>query len=195
MRAVLIVVNPNPESFGHAIASRLHDALTECGHDVIVHDLYAEGFRAAMSADEHRAYESASPVLDPMVQHHIDDICAAQTLVFIYPTWWGSLPAMLKGWFERVMVPGVGFVFNDKNKVRPGLTNVTTLVGIATYGSPWLYIKTINDNGKRTVKRALRMSTGWRTRSEWLPLYGMDTITAEQREAFLAKVDRLATKL
>lgn len=195
MRAVLIVVNPNPESFGHAIATRLHDALVERGHDVIVHDLYAEGFRAAMSADEHRAYESASPVLDPMVQHHIDDIRAAQTLVFIYPTWWGSLPAMLKGWFERVMVPGVGFVFNDENKVRPGLTNVRALVGIATYGSPWLYIKTINDNGKRTVKRALRMSTGWRTRSEWLPLYGMDTITAEQREAFLAKVDRLATKL
>ena len=43
-------------------------------------------------------------------------------LVFVYPTWWSGLPAILKGWLERVMVPGVGFVFDEQTgKVRPGL--------------------------------------------------------------------------
>lgn len=195
MRAVLVVANPNPQSFSHAVAQRVEAGLQRSGHDVIVHDLYAEGFRAAMSADEHAAYQGDHPVLDPLVQQHIDDIKGAHTIVFIYPTWWSSLPAILKGWFERVMVPGVGFVFNEQNKVRPGLTNVRRLVGITTYGSKWQYIKTINDNGKRTVKRALRMSTGWGTKSTWLPLYGMDTISPAKREEFLAKVERMAAAL
>jgi NAD(P)H dehydrogenase (quinone) len=190
MRAVVVVANPNPQSFSHAIAERVETGLRRAGHEVIVHDLYAEGFTAAMSAEEHAAYQTDHPVLDPLVQQHIDEIKSAHTVVFVYPTWWSSLPAILKGWFERVMVPGVGFVFNEQNKVRPGLTNVQQLVGITTYGSKWQYIKTINDNGKRTVKRALRMSTGWGTKSLWLPLYGMDTISAAKREEFLAKVEQ-----
>jgi NAD(P)H dehydrogenase (quinone) len=92
-------------------------------------------------------------------------------------------------------VPGVGFVFNEQNKVRPGLTNIERLVGITTYGSPWRYIKTINDNGRRTIKRALRLSTGWGTRSTWLPLYGMDTLSESKRERFLVKVEKMARSL
>ena len=195
MRAVVVVANPDPESFSHAVARRVEAGLRRSGHEVVVHDLYAEGFSAAMSADEHTAYQTDHPVLDPLVQQHIDEIKLADTVVFVYPTWWSSLPAILKGWFERVMVPGVGFVFDDKNKVRPGLTNVKQLVGITTYGSKWQYIKTINDNGRRTVKRALRMSTGWGTKSLWLPLYGMDTISPSKREAFLTKVERKVAAL
>jgi hypothetical protein len=93
------------------------------------------------------------------------------------------------------MVPGVGFVFNEQHKVRPGLTNVRRLVGISTYGSPWHYVKMINDNGRRTIKRALRLSTGWGTRSTWLPLYGMDTISTAKREQFLVKVERVVGSL
>ncbi len=195
MRAVVIVANPNPTSFSHAIAACVQRGLETSGHQVIVHDLYAEGFRAAMSTDEREAYHGEVPVTDSLVLEHIADLQHAQTLVFVYPTWWSSVPAVLKGWFERVMVPGVGFVFNEQNKVRPGLTNVQRLVGISTYGSPWYYVKTINDNGRRTIKRALRLSTGWGTRSTWLPLYGMDTIGAAKREQFLVKVERVARSL
>lgn len=195
MRAVVIVANPNPTSFSHAIAARVQLGLESSGHQVTVHDLYAEGFRAAMTAEEREAYHGNLPVVDPLVAEHIADLQDAHTLVFVYPTWWSSVPAILKGWFERVMVPGVGFVFNEQNKVRPGLTNVQRLVGITTYGSPWRYIKTINDNGRRTIKRALRLSTGWGTRSRWLPLYGMDTLSAAKRERFLDKVEKVARSL
>ncbi len=195
MRAVVIVANPNPSSFSHAIAARLREGLEASGHNVIVHDLYAEGFRAAMSAEEREAYHGDVPVIDPLVIEHITDLRDAHTLVFVYPTWWSSLPAMLKGWLERVMVPGVGFVFDERHKVRPGLTNVKRLVGIATYGSSWRSVKLINDNGRRTILRALRLSTSVRTRSTWLPLYGMDSLDPSDRERFLVKVDRLARSL
>ncbi len=143
-----------------------------------------------MSTAERAAYHGDQPVLDPLVAEHIADLHAAEVLVFIYPTWWSSMPAVLKGWFERVMVPGVGFVFDDHHKVRPGITQIRHLIGISTYGSKRLYVKAINDNGRRTILRAMRLSTGLRTRSTWLGLYAMDASTPVQREAFLAKCER-----
>lgn len=190
MRVVVILAHPNPASFNHAIADRVVSTLREVGHHVILHDLYAEGFSAVMSAAERVAYDTDTPVLDPLVGAHDHDIQDAEALVFVYPTWWSSMPAILKGWFERVMVPGVGFVFNHRQKVRPGLTNIRRMVGISTYGSPWSYVKLINDNGRRTIQRSLRLSTGWGTRTCWLAMYRLDGATPEQRDAFLAKVER-----
>lgn len=195
MRAVVILANPSPASFSHAITERVRRGLEFAGHDVVVHDLYAEGFRAAMTADEREAYHGDEPVLDPLVAEHIADMKSADALVFVYPTWWTSMPAVLKGWFERTMVPGVGFVFNDANKVRPGLTNIRRLVGITTYGSRWRYVKSTHDNGRRTICRAMRMSCGWRARTTWLPLYAMDTNDAERRSRFLDDVERRMREL
>ena len=190
MRVVVILAHPNPGSFNHAIAERVVSTLRDGGHHVLLHDLYAERFSAVMTPAERLAYHSPEPVLDPLVDEHDRDIQDAEALVFVYPTWWSSLPAILKGWFERVMVPGVGFVFNRRHKVRPGLTNIRRMVGISTYGSPWWYVKLVNDNGRRTIQRSLRLSTGWGTRCTWLALYGTDASTPAQRDAFLAKVER-----
>ena len=190
MQVVIVLAHPNSDSFTHAIAQRAADGARAAGHDVQLLDLYALGVRAAMSADEHRAYHGDSPLLDPVVAAHAALVKAAEVLVFVYPTWWSSLPAILKGWLERVMAPGVAFVFNAQGKVRPGLTNVRHIVGISTYGSPRLYVRLVNDNGRRTLTRALRLNTGVRTRRSWLGLYAIDTATAAEREAFLQRVER-----
>ena len=86
---------------------------SKAGHQVTVLDLYGEGFRAAMSNGEWLAYHSDRPILDPMVERHAEIVKQAEALVFVYPTWWSTMPAILKGWLERVMVPGVGFVFDE----------------------------------------------------------------------------------
>lgn len=195
MRAVLIVANPNPDGFSHAIVRRAVAGLTAAGHQPIVHDLYDEGFRAAMTADERNAYHGDHPSLDPLVDEHLADLAEAEILIFVYPTWWSTVPAIMKGWFERVMLPGVGFVFDDNGKVKPGLTHVRRLVGISTYGSPWPYVKVMNDNGRRTIMRAMRLSTGLRTRCTWMGLYRLDTRNQAQRAAFLDRVERRMTRL
>lgn len=195
MRALVILAHPNPESFGHAIAERVVSTLRECNHDVILHDLYAEGFRTAMTGAEHHAYHSDEPCIDPTLVAQIDELQHTDALIFIYPTWWSSMPAKLKGWLERIMLPGVGFVFNANGKVRPGITNVDRLIGISTYGSPWWYAKLVNDNGRRTLLRSMRLSTGLRTRSSWLALYGTDRVTPSQRMAFLDRCEQRMRKL
>ena len=190
MRVVVVVAHPDPESFNHAIASTATASLTRAGHDVTVLDLYAEEFRTAMSHDERQAYHSDRPLVDPMAERHAGIVKRAEALVFIYPTWWSTVPAILKGWLERVLVPGVGFVFDEHQHVRRGLTDVRRVVGISTYGSTRLYVKALHDNGRRTLMRALRMNTALLTRRSWLALYETDNSSLAQRQAFLKRVDQ-----
>ena len=190
MQVVVVLAHPNSDSLSHAIAERACTGLRAAGHQVQLLDLYGLGFRAAMSRDDHVAYHGDHPAIDPMVAEHGAHVQRADALVFVYPTWWSTMPAMLKGWLERVMVPGVAFVFNSKGKVRPGLGNVRRIVGISVYGSPRAYVRFVNDNGRRTITRALRLNTGIRTRTSWLALYAIDTSTATQRDSFLDRVEQ-----
>jgi putative NADPH-quinone reductase len=193
---VLIVhAHPSADSFTAAARDAICRGLDRAQRSHHVLDLYAEGFRAAMTREERHVYETETPVLDPQVAEHIELLRGARTLVFAYPTWWSGLPAVLKGWLERVMVLGVGFVFDERTRqVRPGLTHLRRIVGVSAYGSSWAYVKLFNDNGRRTIGRTLRLSAGWRTRVEWLAMYGIDTSTAEQRQRFLARVEQAAAR-
>jgi NAD(P)H dehydrogenase (quinone) len=189
--ALVVVAHPSPESYCHALAARAEAGLLAAGHEVVVLDLYAIGFGTAMTAAEREAYEGDSPIVDSMVAEHASLVQRAEAIVFVYPTWWSGLPAILKGWFERVLVPGVGFVLDERtNKVRPGLGQMRRLVGISTYGSPRSYVRLVNDNGRRIITRALRMSCGVRVRTSWLGLYAIDTSTPAQRQVFLARVEQ-----
>lgn len=196
MRALVVLAHPNPDSFAHELARRAHAGLIAGGHEAVLVDLHAIGFTAAMSAAEREAYHGTEPILDPLVRTHAELVTSVDTLVFVYPTWWSGLPAMLKGWLERVMVPGVGFRFDERSgKVRPGLTNVRRIMGISTYGSPRWYVRLINDNGRRTLMRALRLSTGLRTTRTWMALYAIDTTSEAQRIEFAARVERTMSEL
>ena len=191
MHAAVVVAHPSDDSYTCALAARAVAGLRAGGHTVEVLDLYRAGFRTAMSAAERTAYHGDDPILDPLVALHADVVGRAGLLVFVYPTWWSGLPAIMKGWLERVMVPGVGFRFDERSgKVKPGLEHVRRIVGISTYGSPHPYVLAVNDNGRRILTRALRVSCGLRTRATWLGLYAIDTSSPEDRAEFAALVER-----
>jgi putative NADPH-quinone reductase len=107
-----------------------------------------------------------------VIAEHAEVVKQAQILVFVYASSMYTLPARLKGWLERVMVPGVAFRFNSDGKVRPALGSVRKIVGIATYDQSWWKVKLVNDNGRRILCRALRLNTGFRTRTRWVGVYG-----------------------
>ena len=153
-------------------------------------DLYALGFAPAMTPAEREAYDTDQPLIDPLAAEHARLVQRAQMLVFVYPTWWSGPPAILRGWLERVFVPGIAFRFDARGKVRPALTNVREIVGISTYGSPRRFVKLLNDGGRRMLTRALRLNCGWRTWTTWLPLYSLDTLTDAERAGFLERVEQ-----
>ncbi len=190
MQALVVIAHPCDDSFNHAAARSAISGLERAGHQVELIDLYADGFRSAMSLAERLAYHSDQPVIDPQVADHVALVRSAQILVFVYPTWWSGLPAILKGWLDRVLVPGVGFRLDERTgKVRPGLGHVRRIVGISTYGSPRPYVRLVNDNGRRTLTRALRLSCGVRVRTKWLGLYAIDATDADTRSEFLDRIE------
>jgi putative NADPH-quinone reductase len=196
MQALVLIAHPEAGSFTHVAAQTAIGALERAGHEVRVIDLYAVGFRAAMSREERIAYDTDEPILDAQVAEHVEMLRWADALVFVYPTWWSGLPAILKGWLERIMVPGVGFTFSERSgKVRPGLRHIRHIVGITTWGSSRPTALVVNDNGRRVLTRALRMSCGWRTRTHWHALYGTDHDGTEAGTRFLERIDRRMSRL
>lgn len=186
----MVIAHPRTDSYTQAVARTAAAALTEAGHTVDTIDLYAERFRPAMSLAERQGYPTGECLLDDQARDHAERVRACDALVFVYPTWWSGLPAILKGWLDRILVVGVAFDFHERSgKVRPGLGRMRHIVGISTYGSPRTYVKLVNDNGRRTLHRALWMSCAPWTRRTWLALYSIDTATDQDRAEFLRTVD------
>jgi NAD(P)H dehydrogenase (quinone) len=190
VRFLVVHAHPDPDSFTRAICDTAVGALRSSGHDVTLVDLYADGFTTAMSAQERVAYEGDAPILDPLVRRYADLVKSSEGLVFVYPTWWWGMPAILKGFLERVLVPGVSFSLDPStNKVVPGLLHVRRLIGISTYGSSWFAIRLFNDGGRRLVLRCIRLLTPkFGCTADWLALYSLDRRSPAERAAFLTKV-------
>ena len=128
----MVTAHPDADSFTSAVAASAQRGMQRAGHQVVSLDLYALGFTPAMSPAERTAYHTDAPLIDPLTIAHAELVRRAQALVFVYPTWWGGPPAILRGWLERVLVPGVSFRFDEHGKVRPALTHVRRIVGIST---------------------------------------------------------------
>ena len=195
MNIVVVLGHPSGDSYCAAIFDAIVDALeAQSAHSVTAIRLADEKFTTAMSTAERAAYETEAPLISAETKRHAEILKQAEALIFVYPTWWSGLPAQLKGWLERVFVLGVAFRFNKNGKIRPNLQNVRHIIGVSTYGSPWRYVKLINDNGRRTLTRAIRMSTGLRTRTMWFGIYALDTCTQHQREEFIVDTTQKIVK-
>jgi len=196
VRALVVYAHPSPDSLTHALYEAATAALTRAGHEVVGLDLYAEALVPAMSEAERRGYHSDRPILDPTIARHADLVRWADALVFVYPTWWMGLPAILKGWLERVLVPGVAFHLDPAtNRVVSDLRSVRRVVGITTYGSSWRAVRLVHDGGRRTLLRALRMLCGRRCRTAWLALHSVDATTPGERARFIARVEERLRRL
>jgi NAD(P)H dehydrogenase (quinone) len=103
----VILAHPDPASFNHAIARVAMAALERNGHRLIFHDLYAERFDPILLTPE----IPDGAALDPVIRRHCDEMSSADGIVIVHPNWWGQPPALLKGWIDRVLRPGVAYRF------------------------------------------------------------------------------------
>lgn len=198
MRVLTVLAHPMPESFAAACHRRLAEALGAAGHEVRSLDLNAMGFDPVMREGERRGYFAARGAdLPPDVAEQLAHLRWAEGVVFVYPTWWYSLPAMLKGWLDRVFVPEETFTLGTRlNPIVGRLTNIRLIGGISTYGSPRWWISLVaRDPGRRVIMLGLKPLCARGCRTFWLGLYDMDRVTAERRRAFLDEVGRLAARI
>jgi len=102
---------------------------------------------------------------------------------------------MLKGFFDRMIMPGVAFVLSEPAHVKPTLRNIKRIVGIVTYGRPRTMALWMNDPPRKIVKRYVRWFTGGEARADYYALYHHNVATGAQRAAFMAKVVRAMRRL
>jgi len=187
MRVLVLFAHPLDDSFHATLHRTTVTALREAGHEVDDCDLYAEGFNPVLSADERRHYHDLSRNRDP-VAPYVARLQAAEALVLCFPTWCFGPPAILKGFFDRVLLPGVSF--NLVNGVaQPALTNIRHIAAVVTYGRPRYMAWWVGDPPRRIVTRYLRWLTGKRAKTKYFAHYHMNKATPASCASFIARVD------
>ena len=191
MRVLVVYCHPDPESFCAAVRDTVVAAQEAAGHEVRLVDLYAEGFDPVMGRAERRGYHD-EPANQVPVADHVGHIRWAESLVFVYPTWWYGLPAVLKGWLDRVFVPGVAFLMPkaEGETVRPNMHHIRKIAAISTCGASRGVTWLVGNPGRKTLLRGIRTISHPRTKTLWMAHYLMDSSTPESRAAYLTQVSR-----
>ncbi len=186
MHALVLYAHPHPESFGAALHRSVIGALIEAGHAVDDCDLYAEGFDPVLSRAEREGYHAVPGNIAP-VAHHVERLRRADMLVIVTPVWNFGWPAILKGYLDRVFLPGVSFEIAD-GRVSGALTHINRLVVVTTYGASRWRAWLMGDPPRKVVTRMLRGVIGLHKPVIYLAHYDMNRSTPATRAAFLARV-------
>jgi NAD(P)H dehydrogenase (quinone) len=143
-----------------------------------------------LGADERRSYNDRAPD-NPALKSHTDSLAWAEAIVFVYPTWWYGLPAMLKGWFDRVWATDIAFRLPpDRGRIISLVSHIRKIGIVTTCGAPWWFSFLIGQPGRKTILRGIRALCAPRARTMYLAHYSMDQSTPESRAAYLATVKR-----
>ena len=211
-KVFLVCANPIGGSFSNAIADSAVRGLQASGHEIrriSLYDMPAEAsiglearrgeysrlFAPLLSMDEREGYfeENNQPQLkrDPHVQYAIESLRWCDSLVLVYPTWWFNIPAILKGFFDRCFVPGVGFRYNkETGKRETGLQNIQQVGILTTYGFSKAQVSISGDAGRRMISGGMRMLFAKDCTLQHMGMYEMQSplVTHEHRVEFLDSV-------
>lgn len=193
MKILVILAHPSKQSFNYAIASTARIKLLALGHDVIFHDLYAEKFDPLLPAEE--IHEEG--LADKKIKKHCKDLKSADGIVIVHPNWWGMPPAIMKGWIDRVLRPGIAYKFLEGDQgdgIPQGLLKAKTAV----------IFNTSNTNKDREENIFLDpLETLWKNcilylcgiRIFYRKMFRIVvTSTEEQRQNWLAEVEQVLDK-
>ena len=138
---MVLVAHPRADSFNHALAKAVAARLHTLGYAVAWHDLYAEQFDPILRPGEaYTSGDQASLVAevsdDPLLRRHRQELQEAMGLVVVHPNWWGKPPAILTGWLDRVLVPGVAYQLAEGGDLPRSLVQVRRLLIVNTGDTP-----------------------------------------------------------
>jgi len=193
MRVLVLHAHPNPESYNAALFRLVVGGLRAGGHEVDACDLHAEDFQPVLSRAERAGYH-AIPANRSPVEAYIRRLEAAEALVLVYPVWNFGFPAILKGFLDRVFLPGVSFRIVD-GLVRPNLQHISRLMVVTTYGGPRWRAFLVGDPPRRFATRVLRALIKPAGKMRYLAHYDMNRSTDASRSAFIGEVKAAVARL
>jgi NAD(P)H dehydrogenase (quinone) len=188
MRVLVLFAHPVETSFGAVMHATAVEALRGRGHDVDDCDLNAEGFDPVMTRQDRLDYYDLA-ANRRRVAPYVDRLLAADALIFSFPVWNMGFPAILKGFVDKVFLPGVSFTMTDGAYV-PRLHNIKRLGVVCTYGGSRWKTLLMGDPPRRFLKRSMRLNCAPGAQCDYLALYDMDHTTLSRRMRFLDAVER-----
>jgi NAD(P)H dehydrogenase (quinone) len=199
MRALIVFCHPHAASFNAAVRDVVVERLRRAGAEYRICDLYARGFQPVLTGLEWQSYLDC-PANQTSVDQDVADLRWCNALIFVYPTWWYGLPAMLKGWLDRVMLPDVAFLMpsGPHKTIRPGLHHIKGLAVFTTCGASRWLTWAIGAPGRRTLMRGVGLLCAPGKRTAFAAHYLMDSSSPDSRMRHLdkvaAKMDRFIAK-
>jgi putative NADPH-quinone reductase len=186
MRVMVVYAHPVETSFNAAIYAAVTETLKQRGHEIDACDLYAENFPAIMSRADRLLYHEI-PANRALARPWIERLEAAEALVMVFPTWVFGPPAILKGFCEKVFVPGFAFELVD-GKVRGAMRHLKRVGGVSTYGGTRVRALLAGDPPRKLLTRILQAYVGPTVPVSFMGCYDMNRIDEARGRAFLDKV-------
>ena len=188
MHVLVLFAHPVETSFAAALHAKAVKTLRTRGHKVDDCDLNAEGFDPVMTRHDRMEYYDLT-VNRGRVAPYVDRLLAAEALVFSFPVWNMGFPAILKGFVDKVFLPGVSFEIRENGDYVPRLHNIKRLGVVCTYGGSRWKTFLAGDPPRRFLKRSMRFNCAPGARVDYLAHYDMDHTRSDRRAAFLSKVE------
>lgn len=186
MQTLVILAHPYSKSYCHALYQRVVQQLEQAGHTVDRLHLDAEDFDPVMRDTDLAVYAKGESA-DPAVAAYQSRIDAAQQLVFIFPIWWEVMPALLKGFIDKVFTKGWAYE-PGKIGVKGHLTHIQRAVVVTTMNTPkWAYRLLYGDAVQRALVRGTLRKCGVR-KVEWVALSPVSHAGDAKRQAWLTQV-------
>ncbi|MBA3003778.1 MAG: flavodoxin family protein [Desulfurivibrio sp.] len=191
MKCLIVTTHPLSKCLCKLLTEHVVNRLTAMKHEVVIEDLYADKFEPLLTESERNSYYSGS-YDSSNFSEQANRLLEAEALVLLFPTWWFSFPAMLKGWFDRVWGPGIAYDHaSDLGPIKSRLDNLRKVLVVTTLGAPWWVDRLIMwQPVKRVVKVALLGACAKKSKLKYLSLYNSEKLNNESIARFKHKIDK-----
>jgi NAD(P)H dehydrogenase (quinone) len=192
MRYAIVFNHPYEGSFCNAILQTVQKALTSAGHHTDILHLDDDGFNPVMTAADLQGFTQGAPV-DPQVITYRQRLEQADQLILIFPIWWEPMPAMTKGFIDKVIYPGVAYDYDKTSRWPKMIKRWHRLQGvtlITTMNTPSLAYRLLFGNA---IKKALFTGTFWKLgyrNRKWIRFSMVKFVSPEKRTRWLDKLER-----
>lgn len=186
MKVLVLYAHPVETSFNAELHRLVVDRLTRAGHSVDDCDLYAEDFDPRLTRSERLCYQDVQRNIEP-VRTYVERLQRAEALVLCFPVWNYGYPAILKGFFDRVFLPGVTFHLVN-GKARPSLHNIRKVAAVTSYGGSRFRAWLMGDPPRKLINRLMRSTVKPGAPVTYLAHYSMNLSTDASRETFKTRV-------
>jgi len=193
MKVLIIYAHPWEGSFNHAVLETVISGLKSGKNEVDVLDLNKESFNPVLTKEELALYRKGK-FLDPKVGEYQARITASDYLFFIFPIWWGGMPAILKGFIDKVFLND--WAYGQIGFIPKGmLTHIKGATVVATLGAPKFFYGIILRNAVELLFSKGILNFCGVKKVKWFALYDVENQTNEKRRKWLAEIKTYTTGL